>query len=246
MKCSDAQGWLSPYLDGELTREQVQELEGHLQNCANCTNRLESLKHLSEAIKNEVKPFEAPDFLHAARLDFNRVHSDEPGRSLPARWPLFSGGIVTGLAAALILFLVTLPRSQSNGLTSALVSDHVRSLMSNHLVDVPSSNLHTVKPWFLGKLDFSPPVPNLDSLGFPLIGGRLEYIDGHAAAGLVYRRAKHIINVLVMKGKFSYPAKADLDGYHVRHWRQGDLDLWAVSDVEAAQLDQFVQEFQKS
>ncbi len=122
-----------------------------------------------------------------------------------------------------------------------LVADHVRSLQANHLFDVPSTDQHTVKPWFQGKIDFSPSVPELAPQGFPLLGGRLDYVTNHPAAAIVYGRAKHVINVLVTRH-----ANADLpngvidkNGYHVIAWEKGGLDYWAVSDVNPTDLEMF-------
>lgn len=136
--------------------------------------------------------------------------------------------------------------NQQDQLAEAVLASHVRSLQVQHLTDVPSSNQHTVKPWFDGKLDLSPPVVDLTDQGYPLIGGRLDYLDGHPVAALVYKRNQHVINLFVWTRKSSGPAPqppAEIQGYNLRQWRQGDMTFWAVSDVEGSELDTFVKDF---
>jgi anti-sigma factor RsiW len=139
------------------------------------------------------------------------------------------------------MLLAMLPRPAD--FAETIVSDHIRALQPGHLVDVMSTDQHTVKPWFDGRLDFAPPVKDWAAQGFPLVGGRLDYIDGHEAAALVYRRAAHVIDVSVWpdhSGNTAPPVSGTRNGYNFVHWAQNGMRFWAVSDLEAAQLDDFV------
>jgi anti-sigma factor RsiW len=136
--------------------------------------------------------------------------------------------------------------NRQDQLAEDVVASHVRSMQAQHLTDVLSSNQHTVKPWFDGRLDLSPPVVDLTDQGYPLIGGRLDYLAGHPVAALVYKRNQHVINLFVWTRKSGVPAPqppGEIQGYNLRQWRQGDLTCWAVSDVEGSELDTFVKDF---
>ena len=157
----------------------------------------------------------------------------------------FGGGAA---AAAAIALLLVLPQGGGE-IAQDVASAHIRALQPGHLMDVISTDQHTVKPWFDGRLDFAPPVKDLAAQGFPLIGGRLDYLDGHPAAALIYRRAKHLIDLYAWPaqggatGTPTAPRIGARNGYNLVHWRQDGMQLWAVSDVEAAQLLAFVRDW---
>jgi anti-sigma factor RsiW len=138
--------------------------------------------------------------------------------------------------------------TKSDALVEDLVDSHVRSLMAEHLFDVQATDQHTVKPWFLGRLDFSPPVIELAQGGFPLVGGRLDYISGQAVAALIYQRQKHTINVFVWPAfrRASGARERALRGFNVRHWVRNGMSFWAVSDLNETELNDFVRAFQMS
>ncbi len=157
------------------------------------------------------------------------------------RWFVpFAAGLAIGAAA---IWMVVPGLVRKDRFAQQLVSSHVRSLMLNNLVDVPSSDRHTVKPWFQGKLSFSPTVPDLAKQGFPLLGGRLEYLEERPAAALVYRRNRHIINVFVTDNPVFGLSEVDSAGFHVRHFRFQGLEYWAVSEVSEPDLKEFEEAF---
>jgi anti-sigma factor (TIGR02949 family) len=163
----------------------------------------------------------------------------------PARWFMLAGWPVALAASALLATVLLQQRAQE---ADQIVAAHVRSLLANHLNDVVSSSHHTVKPWFAGRIDFSPPVPDLASLGFELVGGRLDYVDRQQVAALVYRKHGHIINVLVSqpgRDTASMPHTTRVQGYSLRSWRQAGLNLVAVSDIDPTELANLEQGFER-
>jgi anti-sigma factor RsiW len=169
----------------------------------------------------------------------------------PWNWLSLSGlGLAAAIIFAAIIFSNLAPQLRRPGtdqlLATQLIASHVRSLMANHLTDVASSDQHTVKPWLDAKLDFAPPVVDLASEGFPLIGGRLDYLDNRTVAALVYQRRKHFINLFV------WPAESNATratkamsrhGYQLLNWVESDFDYWAVSDVNVNDLQTFKAQF---
>lgn len=235
--------------DRELDAAQAAHLAAHRSGCQVCRTaemELARAHELLQADLYEPAPAAVRDRVLAG-LDLARPDRAEPiplprQRFRPsAAWrPTTAGfGLGAACAAALMLFVLA-PGDQS--LTAQVVSGHVRALQPGHLEDVASSDRHTVKPWFDGRLDFAPPVRDLKAAGFPLIGGRLDYIDGRPVAALVYQRDKHIINLFAWPeaaSAASATAAAEKNGYNVIHWVADGMTLWAVSDVERSQLGAF-------
>jgi anti-sigma factor RsiW len=160
-------------------------------------------------------------------------------------WLAATTSMAVACLALLLAVMLNRPSAERR-LTREVVSSHVRSLMANHLLDVVSTDQHTVKPWFNGKLDFSPPVKNLAAQEFPLIGGRLEYLDGHSAAALVFQRHKHVINLFIwpVNGMDSKPVLlTPIQGYNVIRWSEAEMVFWGVSDLNDKELMEFAQDY---
>jgi anti-sigma factor RsiW len=221
------------------------ETEEHLRSCDACARIVQSQQALRSALESDELYFRAP-----AELERKiRMAVGQPERSFRAPRPRVPGWIGAALAAAaaVVLAVLLLPilsrRSSTERIAQDVLSAHVRSLLPGHLTDVPSSEQHTVKPWFAGKLAFSPPVVDLSAEGFPLVGGRLDYAAGRQVAALVYRRGGHVINLFVWpseSGRGSGEAAASRQGYNVLHWTQSQIDFWAISDANPTELGQFV------
>ncbi len=268
MTCDEAIKLMDGYLDGELDPITSQAIEQHLRECGRCDQAYKTHGSLIRALGNATPYFKAPAELReriqsslreettqdpvrngvrGAQVMFNKRQPQSPFSAIPWNW--------LGLAAALILAATIIfnvvPRLQRPGadqfLATQLIASHVRSLMANHLSDVASSDQHTVKPWLDAKLDFAPAVVDLSSDGFPLIGGRLDYLDNRPVAALIYERRKHFINLFVWpaESKATGAAKAvSRQGYQLLHWVDSDFNYWAVSDVNANDLQTFKNKFE--
>jgi anti-sigma factor RsiW len=246
MICKDAQNLINGYVDGELDLIRNLEIERHIQDCALCTQDHKSHQVLSNAIKTGSLYFKAPaDLRRRIQLSLRKAAKAEAGRRMLPKWWF---NIAAPMAAAAVILLALVPflrgPSADDLLAGEVISSHVRSLMASHLADVSSSDQHTVKPWFAGKLNFSPPVEDLAKQGFPLIGGRLDYLEDRPVAALIYQRQKHFINL------FIWPLGSDSDvetktvlrqGYNLFHWTRSGMTFWAVSDLNNAELQKFVQ-----
>jgi anti-sigma factor RsiW len=239
MNCDEALRLIDAYHDGELDIIHSVEVERHLAGCEQCRARLKKLGALREAVARAA--FSAPEDLRANVLSALRTPSAQPAKT---RFHLTSG---LALAAALVLgfFLahVFSDNSPEKTLLAALTDSHIRSLVGTHLVDVTSSDQHTVRPWFEGKIDFAPPVEDLSSAGFPLVGGRLEFISSRPVAALVYERRKHFINLFIWPAKKPEPftAKSPQRGYNILHWASDGMNYYAVSEISADDLRKFAE-----
>jgi anti-sigma factor RsiW len=270
MNCERAIELMSAYLDGELDAITNQEIEVHLNDCDKCTQAYESERDLIMAIAGGTyfkAPVELrqsiqsslragiarPPLRNASNQSPARFFSRESERPAMVFTPQWSWlALAAAIIAAAIVAVNFVPRSRGNSgeqfLATQLIASHVRSLMANHLTDVASSDQHTVKPWLDTKLDFAPPVLDLANDGFPLVGGRLDYIENGPVAALVYQRRKHFINLFIWRAE-SVMTVADKtisrQGYQLVHWIDGDFNYWAVSDVSEGDLQLFKQAFEK-
>jgi anti-sigma factor (TIGR02949 family) len=254
--CADMKLLMHGLIDGELDAANALKCDEHLAACGACTAEYESYQALRQAIRTGDARHRAPDALRSRVLAALDAAPDAPagrtdGRRAPPgragawrRWSVAASGLA--LAASLALFVAAPLRGPD--LTDELVAGHVRSLLVDHLTDVRTSDQHTVKPWFNGKLDFSPPVIDLTSAGFPLVGGRLDYMSGRVVAALVFKRREHVINVFVWPeaagGRQGSGPEATLrEGYHVLHWTEGGMNAWVVSDLSLPELQTFGEAF---
>jgi anti-sigma factor RsiW len=233
MDCETARTFLDAYSTGELDLMSTMEVEKHLAECASCAKELEGLHSLRRRLQDPSLRYRAPQALQHAM--FERVAQP---RVITSRW-------LARVAATILLFLLpwflwyaSTSRSNERQLADEITAAHVRSLQGDHLLDVVSTDQHTVKPWFNGKLDFSPTVVDFASEGFPLIGGRLDYIEHQTVAAIVYQRGKHMINVLVWptQEKDEAPRSSQHNGYNVITWTRGGLKYSAVSDLNPQEL----------
>ena len=248
MNCDEARRLIAAYSDGVLDLVRSLEVEEHLRSCDACASARENLRALKQAAHSAYFP--APDGLRESVLAAVRASSSIAQNVVARRAPRF--WITTGLALAagiLLGFFVgqnLYRHSRDQTLLAALTDGHVRSLVGTHLTDVISSDQHTVRPWFEGKLDFAPPVEDLSSQGFPLVGGRVEYIDGRAVAALVYERRKHFINLFVWPaaaGNQEVKAENPQRGYHIVRWRAAGMNYSAISEIAEDDLRKFAAAF---
>jgi anti-sigma factor RsiW len=235
---------LSAHLDEELDPVTSAGFAEHLSQCRDCAAAVERAKSLQAAVREKAETYYAPERLRAqigAMLGPVPVRRSEP-RPRFGWQSIFAWAGAAAVVAAAWLVVVRLPANAEQTLATEVVSSHVRSMMASHLTDVTSTDQHTVKPWFDGKLDFAPPVTDLASEGFPLLGGRLDYLGGHPVAALVYGRRKHVINLFVWPRSGDRPPREiTLRGYHTVHGAKNGMEYWAVSDVNAQDLETLVE-----
>jgi anti-sigma factor RsiW len=253
MNCDESKLLLDAYADGELDLVRHIELEAHLKACPACMRRSEEIGARRTRIRDALPRFSASQQLREKIHASLRAEAQKAGRQRPARFPVaWRGWNLVGLAASVTVALLAGyswggHRARSASVAEEAFAEHVRSLQASHLMDVISTDRHTVKPWFSGKLDFSPPVVDLADIGFPLAGGRLDQIDGRTAAALVFRRRLHSINVFVWPadGAVPPPPGASKNGFNALGWTQSGLYFLAVSEIPTTDLEQFVGEFKK-
>ena len=242
MNCEFAQTSVHAYFDGELDAVRSADFEVHADICVECHAELKAIGKLRSRLQ-ESDLFEqaSPQLVNRIRKQIARETNEKPSKSLGVRRSLFipAFGALATAAAVLAVFFALQSREHSTQITAELIDAHVRSLQPGHLTDVLSTDQHTVKPWFDGKLDFIPPVSDFSQQGFPLVGGRLDMIDGHDVAVLVYSRHQHFINVFVWPygGKeSSLVDSGSRQGYNWLLWQSGEMKFCLVSDASLEDL----------
>src|SRR6201995_1012038 len=250
MTCDEAEGLLNALIDGELDAGHAREVEQHVATCPRCPATLAPYRQMSGAVASVDLRYTAPASLRA------RIEASLPQplpsnvQPMPTRRSVLRGfamGSAASAIAATGLFAIVLRNDDQSRIEAEIVSAHLRSLQAGHLTDVISTDQHTVKPWFAGKLDVSPPVIDLTAQGFTLIGGRLDYLDARPIGAVVYRRGQHIINLFVAQTSDTEPRPARMEhiqGFNIRTWSEQGMKFWAVSDVAPDELAEFGEKFE--
>jgi anti-sigma factor RsiW len=236
---------LDGYVDHELDPVESASLQEHLASCAGCRRRVTEREALGRLVRS-VPYYSMPDHLRTA-LTTPPVRSRVTPRLLAVAATVMLAVSLGGVTAVRVM-RARQATDTTGGIAAGLVDSHVRALMADHLFDVRSTDQHTVKPWFGGRLDFSPPVDDLAPVGFPLVGGRLEYVAGRPAAALVYQRRQHTINLFIWPDSTSAVPDdvRSLRGFQLRHWNRGGMSFWAVSDLNDGELADFERALQHS
>jgi anti-sigma factor RsiW len=253
LSCQTTQGFIHAYVDGELDLARSLEVEQHMQECQVCATAYRNQIALRSALKDSSLYHSAPAGLEKRiRSSLRREAKSDVGRRLFG-WRWLPVGVA--LACVLLMALVVwraVPGLRPSGdelLAQEIVTNHVRSLqLEGHHIDVISQDPHTVKPWFDGKLDFAPPVKDFSGQGFPLLGGRLEYLNNRAVAALIYQRQKHFINLYIWPAEQSNVAEVATkrQGYNLLHWTNSGMTYWAISDLNGVELHEFARLVQEA
>ncbi|MGC2494547.1 anti-sigma factor family protein [Candidatus Binatus sp.] len=249
MNCDDARVLMHGHLDGELDLADDLEVQRHIEECPRCASEYAALRAMRTRLKDEAFRFEAPPALKEKirrAIPAATVSRSNGYRSRRGAWVQrtvrFAVPMAIGAMLALIIAPRTLTPALNRQLANEVVASHVRSLMATHLMDVASTDQHTVKPWFNGKLDFSPPVTDFAKDGFSLVGGRLDYIDGRPVAALIYQHGKHMINVFMWPsaGETTSAERIETEhGYNVEQMTVAGMNCWVVSDLNPVELGKF-------
>jgi anti-sigma factor RsiW len=250
MNCDGSRTYLAAYLDDELDVAESLRVLKHLAECPDCRQTEEQQLALRFALRDpDLRVHPSADFVERIEVVVRRAAKAEARSRRSSRFEFLHFESLRWMPAAAVVLLLTLVgaflvtnssrSSHQQLIASAILAGHIRSLQPNHLIDVPSSDRHTVKPWFQGRLDFSPPVADLSELGWTLVGGRLDYVDGRSIAVIVYQRRMHNINV------FLWPNRGSADelirqevaqGYQILHWNGAEMTYWVVSDLNNPEL----------
>jgi anti-sigma factor RsiW len=249
MNCEEAEVLLHALIDGELDAGHAREVEAHIAGCPRCAAALTDYREISKAMASADVRYTAPPELRR-RIEAALPQPQAQVVQMPSRRAVLRGfamGSAVSAIAATGLFAIVVRNDDMERIQSEVVSAHLRSLQAGHLIDVVSTDQHTVKPWFNGKLDVAPPVIDLTAQGFTLIGGRLDYVDARAIGAVVYRRRQHVINLFVAQTASTerHAAKIEtVQGFNIRHWSDRGLNYWAVSDLAKDELADFGDKFE--
>ena len=249
MQCDEVRPRLDAYIDCELAEAERVQLRDHLLDCSECGPEAKALERLRDGIRQASPVYRAPEALRSQirfALRHEAAATTRVARPAPG-WLAYAASILVAVAVGSGGTWLINGQRQEDAVANELIDSHLRSLLASHLTDVASSDQHTVKPWFAGRSDVAPPAVDLAREGFPLVGGRLDLIAGKPVPALVYRRREHVINVFVLP-----VSRGDLGktltrrGYSLRHWNEGDLGFWAVTDAAPSELGEFERVFREA
>jgi anti-sigma factor RsiW len=255
MTCDEAEILIHALADGELDAGHALEVEAHVAACPRCAAELAAIRQMKQMLASTDLSYKAPSALRRrieAALPTAEPAVVTPLVVRPSRRSLLKGfamGSAVSALAATGLVAIVLRNDDQQRIEAEIVSAHLRSLQAGHLTDVISTDQHTVKPWFNGKLDVAPPVIDLTAQGFTLIGGRLDYVDARAIGAVVYRRRQHVINLFVAQTaglERRAPRMDTIQGFNIRSWRDRGLSYWAISDIGADELVEFGERFERA
>ena len=240
--CVDQELLLGGLVDNELDAANTAMVEAHVARCEGCREELERLQAVRSLLKTDGVRYSAPESLSRRITALPELKPEAANENWVRRW--VAPGLAGAIAASLAM-VTLLPPSTESVVDQEIVSSHVRSLQPGHLTDVQTTNQHIVKPWFNGRIDFSPPVPELADQGFPLAGGRLDSINGQTVAAIVYHRRLHTVNLFVWPAKDRAERSFVKDGFAVTEWSRNGLRFAAVSDIPPGELQQFHKLFEQ-
>ena len=244
MRCERTRELIGAHVDGELDSGDATAIAAHLESCSSCRELMSDIKRVSGAMAALGREPVSEALLQRVKSSLASAAEQQEARFLWWRAPSHLVRQAAGLAAAsalsvLLTWWIVSSGVQRERLESELLTAHIRSLIQDSPIQVASSDTHTVKPWFAGRVDFAPEVKDLTAEGFPLLGGRLDYVRERRVGALVYRRRLHVINVFMWpaaNGETTPPRLTTKHGYNLLAWNRGGISYWAVSDLDAAEL----------